>query len=75
MERLPEEKYRKLCFQTRAQFGAILNTFRCYGLDVNVDQAIDECMRLTENFGMAVRGGEKPIHILHSPKLRALGDD
>jgi len=36
-----------------------------------VDQAIEECMRVTENFGQAVRGDDKPIHILTEPKMRA----
>ena len=35
-----------------------------------VDQAIEECMKVTENFGQAVRGDNKPIHILDKPKAR-----
>ena len=69
--KLPEEQYHKLLFQTRGQYGAILNVFRCYGMDIFVDQAIEECMRVTENFGQAVRGDEKPIHIVDKPKVRA----
>lgn len=70
--KLSEDKYKKLVFQARGQFGAILNVFRCYGLQDFVDQAIDECMKVTENFGMAVRGKDKPIHILSEPKARAI---
>jgi hypothetical protein len=69
--KLPEEQYRKLLFQTRGQYIAILNVFRCYGLDPYVDSAIDECMKVTENFGQIVRGDDKPIHILNEPKERA----
>ena len=69
--KLPEEQYRKLLFQTRGQYIAILNVFRCYGLDPYVDYAIDECMKVTENFGQIVRGDDKPIHILNEPKERA----
>ncbi len=69
--RIPEDSYRKLLFQTRGQYIAILNVFRCYGLDPLVDEAIDECMRVTENFGMAVRGKDKPVHILSELKARA----
>lgn len=69
--KLPESDYRKLLFQTRGQYIAILNVFRCYGLNDFVDQAIDECMKVTENFGQAVRGDDKPIHILSEPKRRA----
>jgi len=70
--RLPEEQYRKLLFQTRGQFIAILNVFRCYGLDVFVDLAIDECIKVTENFGQIVRGHDKPVHILLEPKEKGL---
>jgi len=69
--RISEEKYRKLLFQLRGQFGAILNVFRCYGMNEDVDQAIQECTTVAENFGMAVRGKDKPIHILQQPKRRA----
>ena len=68
--KLPEEQYRKLCFQARGQFAAILNIFRSYGMSKYVDIAIEECMRVTENFGQAVRGDDKPIHILSEPKRR-----
>ena len=71
MDKIPDANYKKLLFQTRGQFIAILNVFKCYGLDLYVDQAIEECMKVTENFGMAVRGKEKPIHILNEPKRRA----
>lgn len=69
--RIPESDYRKLLFQTRGQYIAILNIFRCYGLETFVDQAIEECMKVTENFGEAVRGGNKPVHILREKKRRA----
>lgn len=69
--RISEDKYKHLLFSLRGQFGAILNVFRCYGLDPYVDDAIGECMRVSENFGMAVRGKDKPIHILGKPKSRA----
>ena len=70
--KLPEEQYKKLLFQTRGQFGAILNVFRCYGMDAHIDQAIAECMKITENFGQAVRGDDKPIRILEKPKEKAI---
>jgi len=70
--KMPEEQYKKLLFQTRGQYRAILNVFRCYGLQDFVDQAEDECMKVTENFGQIVRGDDIPIHILQSPKRRAI---
>ena len=69
--RLPEEQYLKLVFQLRSQLAAILNVFRCYGMQTDVDLATEECTKIAENFGMAVRGKNKPIHILKEPKRRA----
>ena len=69
-KRIDEDSYKKLLFQLRGQFGAILNVFRCYGLDPYTDTAIEECVKLAENFGMAVRGSGKPIHLLNKPKQR-----
>ncbi len=60
-----------MLFQTRGQFDAILNVFRCYGLNPHVEDAVEECMKITENFGMAVRGKDKPVGILDKPKKRA----
>ncbi len=70
-QKIPDEQYQKLKFQLRGQFIAILNVFRCYGLDPFVEGAIEECVKVAENFGMAVRGKDKPIHILQEPKKRA----
>tara|TARA_Y100000310_G_scaffold144390_1_gene143664 strand:- start:30340 stop:30570 length:231 start_codon:yes stop_codon:yes gene_type:complete len=70
--RIPNDQYQKLLFQTRGQFIAILSVFNCHGLEVHVQGAIDECMKVTENFGMAVRGKDKPIHILNEPKRRGV---
>ncbi len=69
--RIPESDYRKLLFQTRGQYTAILNVFNCYGLQEAVLVAIEECMKVTENFGQAVRGDDKPVHILSEPKVGA----
>ena len=68
---LPEDEYNKLVFQTRGQFMAILNCFRCYGLNPYVDQAVAECMKVTENFGMIVRGKQKDVHIMKDLKPKA----
>ena len=68
--RMPEKDYKKLLFQTRGQFVAILNVFDCYGLKPYVEQAVGECMKVTENFGQIVRGDDKPVHILDKPKRR-----
>ena len=70
--KLKEDEYRKLLFQARGQYTAILNVFRCYGMEIFVEQAIEECMKVTENFGQAVRGDDKPIHIIDKPKERGI---
>ena len=70
--RISKDKYDRLLFQLRGQYMAILSVFKCYGMDVHVDTAIMECVRVTENFGMAVRGKKKPIHILDEPKQRGI---
>ena len=70
-QRISDDAYAKLLFQMRGQFIAILNVFNCYGLQPDVDQALEECVTVAENFAMAVRGKEKPIHILNEPKRRA----
>lgn len=68
--RISDDKYKKLMFQLRGQFGAILSIFKCYGMDSYVTKALEECMTLSENFGMAIRGKDKPIHILDEHKKR-----
>ena len=71
-QRISDDQYNKLVFQLRGQYIAILNVFRCYGMNLDVDQAIEECVKVAENFAMAVRGKDKPIHILTELKRRAL---
>lgn len=74
-ERIPDDEYNKLKFQLRGQYMAILNAFRCYGLNPIVDQSIEKCVKVAENFGMAVRGKKKPIHILEKVEPRVTDDD
>ena len=69
--KIPQDQYDKLLFQLRGQYVAILNVFNCYGLGNDVQTAIEECVRVAENFAMATRGKGNPIHILHKPKRRA----
>ncbi len=70
--RISDDQYNKLLFQLRGQYIGILNVFSCYGMDAFVGQAIDECVKVAENFAMAVRGKDAPIHILDKPKRRAI---
>ena len=70
--RISDNTYKKLMFQLRGQYTAILNVFRCYGMNSEADIAIEECIKLAENFGMAVRGKDSPIHIINKPKRRSM---
>ena len=70
-QRIADGDYKKLLFQLRGQYAGILNVFNCYGMNVYVGQAAEECVKVAENFARAVRGKKKPIHILHEPKRRA----
>jgi len=60
---LPQEQYDKAVLQLRLQVGGIMHPLRMYGQDPFVDQAIDEIVRLTEDFGLRVRGVDKPISL------------
>jgi len=69
-QRLSDDRYSKLMFNVRTQVSAILNKHRVYGMDTYVDVSEKQFMQLIENFGMAVRGKEIPIHILDKPTER-----
>jgi len=58
---LPKEDYDKAVGQFRLQLNGVMEPFRQYGQDVFIPQAIEECVRLAEDFGLRVRGMPKPI--------------
>ena len=60
---LPDDKYAMAITQLRMQIGGTLEVFRVYGQDIFVDQAIIELVRLSEDFGLRVRGVDKPISL------------
>ena len=70
--RIEDDSYSKLQFHLRSQVTAILNVFDCYGMGLYIQQATEECVKLAENFGMAVRGKDKPIDVLDKPKERGI---
>ena len=70
--RIEDDSYSKLQFHLRTQTHAILNVFRVYGLQLQVDIAEKEVVKLAENFGMAVRGKNIPIDVLDKPKERGI---
>jgi len=70
MEKIPEEQYKKALGQFRLQLGGVMNCFRCYGMEQDVDGAIPEIVKLTEQFAMRVRGKDVPIMVRSKPRRR-----
>lgn len=60
---LPDEEYQKTVAQLRLQFGGVFQSFHMYGLDVLIPGAIEECIKLCEDYGLRVRGIDKPISL------------
>ena len=61
MEWLPDEKYNKGKFLLQGAITEIMNPLRMYGQDEYVTQAITELVNLAEDWGVYVRGKDKPI--------------
>ncbi len=60
---LPEEEYKKAIGQFRLQLNGVFAPFNLYGLGVFIDSAIAETVKLTEDFGLRVRGIDKTISL------------
>ena len=63
MEKLPQAEYDKAIGQFRLQLNGVLEPFRKYGLAEFIPGAIKEIVQLTEDFGLRVRGVDKPISL------------
>jgi len=70
MNKIPESEYKKALGQVRMQLNGIMNCFRCYGMDSDVDSAQEEIMVIVEQFGMRVRGKDIPIKVREVPRRR-----
>lgn len=70
MEKIPQESYDKALGQFRQQLIGIMNCFRCYGLDQDVEGACEEIIKLAELFSMRVRGKDVPIKVRETPRRR-----
>ena len=70
MEKIPQEQYDKALGQFRLQLGAIMNCFRCYGLQEDVNGACDEICKLAEQFSMRIRGKDIPIKVREVPRRK-----
>ena len=60
---LSQEEYDKAINQLRLQIGGALHPLRMYGQGELVDGAIVELVKLTEAFGLRVRGIDSPISL------------
>ena len=60
---LSDEDYAKAVGQFRIQLNGVFEPFNIYGLDVYIPGAIKEVVRLAEDFGLRVRGQDKPISL------------
>lgn len=69
-QRIPEEQYKRALRSFRLQMNGIMNCFRCYGMEHDVEVATEEIVRLTELFAMAVRGKKIPIMVRTNPTRR-----
>jgi hypothetical protein len=68
--RIPDDDYSKAIGQLKLQVNGVLNCFRCYGMDHDVDIAIREVTLLAEQFAMRVRGKDEPILVRTVPRER-----
>ena len=60
---LSDEEYTKCKGQLRLQLGGVFEPFNCYGLNVYIPGAIEEIVKLCEDFGLRIRGVDKCISL------------
>ena len=58
---LDDDQYEKAVGQLRLGVANVLSVFNMYGMGIMVEQAIVEVVKLSEDFGLRVRGIDKPI--------------
>ena len=70
MQKIPQEQYDKAIGQFRLQLSGVMNNFRCYGLQEDVESAIPEIIKLAEQLAMRVRGKDIPIKVRETPRRK-----
>jgi len=60
---LSDYDYMKAVGMFRMAVGAVLKVFDMYGMGIYIGGAQTEIIKLAEDFGLAVRGEDKPISI------------
>ena len=58
---LDDEQYEKAVGSLRLQVANVLSGFNFYGLGIMIGPAVEEIVKLSEDFGLRVRGIDKPI--------------
>ena len=70
MIKIDQRDFDKAVGQLKLQLNGVFSCFRCYGLDIYVDEAIKECVNLAVQFSMRVRGKDTPIKMKNHPQRR-----
>ena len=70
MEKIPEEQYKKALFQARTQIDACWSHTKCHGLQEDFPGALEETMKIVEQFAMRVRGKDIPIKVREIPRRK-----
>ena len=60
---LSDEEYAKAHTRLRMQIYGVFDNFKMHGLQIYIDGAVEECMRLAEDFSLVTRGENKPISL------------
>lgn len=60
---LPDAQYQKSKTQLTMQIGGVLKIFNVYGQEPYIRQATEEIVKLCEDFGLRVRGLDKPVSL------------
>lgn len=60
---LPDDMYEKAVGQLRLNLSGVFVPFDLYGQDVFIPAAIDEVVKLCEDFSLRCRGVDKPISL------------
>ena len=60
---LSEDEYKKVVGQLRLHMANVFTPFNKYGLQDYIPNAVIEAVKLCEDFGLRVRGVDKPISI------------
>lgn len=54
--RIPQDDYQKAGTQWSMQMTELLRVFDCYGLGVHIPEVVKKGLKITEQYGMRVRG-------------------